>query len=498
MKKKLLTGAFLLTALFAAKAQDSCADALEITASGSFTVDAINGTYIGTCLTGAATATEWYKITPTENSLIRVNTNLPANVTAQADTRFSIATGTCAANGLTCVDGMDDISSSNFLGDLTFQAVAGDTYFIMFDNRWLSTGFDFEITITPASCFTPSGFAFSAEGGLTTTSASIEWDEPATAPVGYEFEYGPAGFTQGSGTTLNLDTPIADIEGLTSGTNYAFYVRTDCGEGDFSEWLGPITFTTLFDPANLNYYYGFETTNLDGWTTNIVAGSPWAIENADSLEGFTAQEGENAIGAGAYTTSDSWLFSRGINVEAGQVVNISYYVAKLTGAGTGGENNIGLTRGNDTTVAGQTVITEQTIVDSADWTQRTATFTAATAGVYYLGFHYTSTGQAAANYGYALIDNVAITSPTGGVAGFNTASFLVSPNPANNFVTVSNTDNVLINNIQLTDLNGRIVKTMSFDGVAQAQVGVSDLANGVYMMNISSDKGSVTKKIVKN
>ena len=57
---------------------------------------------------------------------------------------------------------------------------------------------------------------------------------------------------------------------------------------------------------------------------------------------------------------------------------------------------------------------------------------------------------------------------------------------------------VFQNSISITDLNGRVVKQNSFTDVTNVQVNVSDLASGVYMMNITSDKGSVTKKIIKN
>lgn len=87
-----------------------------------------------------------------------------------------------------------------------------------------------------------------------------------------------------------------------------------------------------------------------------------------------------------------------------------------------------------------------------------------------------------------------------GNASFDSAttSFSVSPNPANDFITVSNLDNILVNGISITDLNGRVVKQNSYSDVNNVQVNISDLVSGVYMMNITSDKGSVTKKIIKN
>ena len=87
-----------------------------------------------------------------------------------------------------------------------------------------------------------------------------------------------------------------------------------------------------------------------------------------------------------------------------------------------------------------------------------------------------------------------------GSSAFNlvASNFSVSPNPASDFITVSNSDNILVSGISITDLNGRVVKQNSYENVSNIQVNVSDLSSGVYMMNIKSEKGSVTKKIIKN
>ena len=41
-------------------------------------------------------------------------------------------------------------------------------------------------------------------------------------------------------------------------------------------------------------------------------------------------------------------------------------------------------------------------------------------------------------------------------------------------------------------------KTFAYFKTEIDQVNISDLSSGVYMMNITSEKGSVTKKIIKN
>lgn len=79
-----------------------------------------------------------------------------------------------------------------------------------------------------------------------------------------------------------------------------------------------------------------------------------------------------------------------------------------------------------------------------------------------------------------------------------TSKFSVYPNPSNGLVNISSDLNSSLNSVSITDLNGRTVKTVELNGDSSAQVNISDLSAGVYMMNINSDQGSTTKKIIKN
>lgn len=79
----------------------------------------------------------------------------------------------------------------------------------------------------------------------------------------------------------------------------------------------------------------------------------------------------------------------------------------------------------------------------------------------------------------------------------STVDFSVYPNPSNDVVNISNSTNAIISTIEMTDLNGRVVKNVSLNAT-EGQVNISDLSTGVYMMNVSSDQGSITKKIIKN
>lgn len=78
------------------------------------------------------------------------------------------------------------------------------------------------------------------------------------------------------------------------------------------------------------------------------------------------------------------------------------------------------------------------------------------------------------------------------------SKFSIFPNPANDILNITNADNMLISGITVTDLHGRTIRNVSYDYMANVQVNVSDLASGLYILNVASDKGIATKKFVKN
>ncbi|MFP9113313.1 T9SS type A sorting domain-containing protein [Flavobacterium sp. RHBU_3] len=95
------------------------------------------------------------------------------------------------------------------------------------------------------------------------------------------------------------------------------------------------------------------------------------------------------------------------------------------------------------------------------------------------------------------IDNVVVAEATAAVAVNTKPAFSVYPNPATDVVNVS-AGNATINAVSFTDINGRVVKTQQMSATTTAQVSIADLATGVYVMNITSDSGTISKKVIKN
>lgn len=134
---------------------DSCAQATAIT-PGTYTVDAVNGEAPTEICgeTTVATSGEWYTYTPTSDIYVTVNTSLSSN--SDGDTRLFVYQGTC--DNLVCVGVSDDNSSSDYYSTLSFNAEANTTYYIAFDNRWNSGGFDFELSTQVVDCSTSIPF----------------------------------------------------------------------------------------------------------------------------------------------------------------------------------------------------------------------------------------------------------------------------------------------------------------------------------------------------
>ncbi len=345
------------------------------------------------------------------------------------------------------------------------------------------------------SCARPTSVTPSGE---TLTSINLGW--AGTGSV-FSIEYGPQNFTLGTGTTINNFSGFSTvINGLTASSNYDFYVKTICGAGSSSTWRWYPHYTT-FQPTNAPYTTSFENYDFPfiGWsipTTPTTASSNWEIGNYGA--GSLVQDGVSSVVSitPAAVAADNWMFSRGINLAAGQLVTVSFYISNFQNATTA-TGTYQLTVGNASTVAAQTTILgSETGITTTGFVQKTFTFTPTTAGVYYFGLRNNSALNAAGTHAL-IVDNFSVTQ-TLSVDEFLNSNFSVSPNPAKDLITISNTENISVNSISITDLNGRIVKQNTYSNETNVQVNISDLSSGVYMMNITSAEGSVTKKIIKN
>lgn len=78
---------------------------------------------------------------------------------------------------------------------------------------------------------------------------------------------------------------------------------------------------------------------------------------------------------------------------------------------------------------------------------------------------------------------------------FLSNSFAVYPNPSNGNITIRNSG-VALQNVTITDLNGRTISSNEMNGVT-SNVDLSlKLTTGIYLMKLSSNDASTTKKLI--
>lgn len=90
-------------------------------------------------------------------------------------------------------------------------------------------------------CFIPSA----SVSDVDTFSAVVNFNSSNGGTPTFIYEYGPAGFTPGTGTTASTSAALDTINGLNGFTSYDVYVSEICPSGDTTAAVGPFSFTTL-------------------------------------------------------------------------------------------------------------------------------------------------------------------------------------------------------------------------------------------------------------
>ncbi|MGY0391135.1 FG-GAP-like repeat-containing protein [Bizionia sp. KMM 8389] len=163
MKTKLfLLICFSYAISYAQTSSNTCSEAdsaTPISQEGIYQVANVDGSQAPNPVCGfnttIASSGEWFRYTPSSDIELTVTTDLIQN--DGVDTRVNIYSGTCDA--LVCEAGDDD-SGTLYLSLASVNVTAGETYYIVFDNRWDSSGFDFQIIENdppppPPIAFTP-------------------------------------------------------------------------------------------------------------------------------------------------------------------------------------------------------------------------------------------------------------------------------------------------------------------------------------------------------
>ncbi|WP_432412097.1 HYR domain-containing protein [Rasiella sp. SM2506] len=92
-----------------------------------------------------------------------------------------------------------------------------------------------------------------------------------------------------------------------------------------------------------------------------------------------------------------------------------------------------------------------------------------------------------------------VVAPLGvGENNFDSASLTMYPNPATDFVLLSNPQNIPLKEVSIYDVTGRLIKKVDASATtSEVRLDVSELASATYMILINTEAGQVIKQLVK-
>lgn len=287
--------------------------------------------------------------------------------------------------------------SGSGLPSPTINATAGplSTRFISDANTVTVTYTGFKYVIEAIECTIPTSFT----GLATFTQADLSW---AAQPAASDYDiyqttsavFVPTGATVPT-HTVGSTANTYSISGLTAGTTYYYWVRSNCGSGTTSSWVGPVAVTPLCNAVNVPYFEDFN---------GLIGGALPSCTSADDPAWQSNFINGNLFGNSPYTS----FFTKGVNLTGGQLYRVSYnYSTNLVGQADlevlYGTTNFAPTQGNITTALAYHASLSNIQTNIVN-------FTAPTNGVYYLNFNLSDLTNLAG--GALNIDNIRIEEET--------------------------------------------------------------------------------------
>jgi hypothetical protein len=182
----------------------------------------------------------------------------------------------------------------------------------------------------------------------------LSWDSDSSATS--TIQWGPAGFTPGSGTFIFNATSSYNLMGLALGTSYDFWVLDTCSNGSASNWVGPVSFTTDTLPVVSATYSVTNVTlnDADVSFNSTGTGSSFSWDFGDGNSGSGASPTHTYTANGTYQVvvtatnncGDSYdtiqVVIEGINIDEFGLGDFSLYPNPNDGVFTvDGMNNFG-------------------------------------------------------------------------------------------------------------------------------------------------------------
>lgn len=318
------------------------------------------------------------------------------------------------------------------------------------------------IVETIPACDTPTALVSSS---VTMTEATISWTAPTAAPSnGYDVYYNNTNTAPTASTTPTITGVTATSTSLTlsSTSTYYVWVRSNCG-GTQSSWVGPISFTP--PPANDSCLGAIDLTTGGTFAQNAVSGTIAGSTNTPALTASCLFTPTNVGGNVWYKVTVP--ASGNLTIETDAVAGspladtvLSVFTDCGTTTSIACDDDTGNGNFSKVVLTGQT---PGTILFVSVWK-----FSTATDGAFQISAY-----------------DASLVLATDEVKDNSKNAIKVYPNPFNDVLNISDASNV--KNVLITDIAGRLVKTIANPG-SQLQLG--ELKQGMYLVTLEMKDGS--------
>jgi len=363
---------------------------------------------------------------------------------------------------------------------------------------------DISIDLSP-SCLAVTGLSAS---NLMTTSADLSWTAGATETT-WEYqviEVVEAETTPAETGITTSDNPLV-LTGLSSTTEYDFYVRANCGADGTSEWV-MVSFTTLPDPIVPEYANDFSTFPGEFWmqAEGALADGPSGITSGWGADGFLNEGTTGSATLNIWTSSSSpsedndWLLSPQFDLSTGDFfLNMDVAVTVYNGSGQsamGSDDSVTVVITDDNGVNWSTLYVWN--ADNAPANEATPmpeVDLASYNGLVRIGI-LGSNGTVADSEDFNFyVDNFSVTSTSLGIDTVSKSNFTYFPNPVNNVLSIK--AQASIDSITVYNMLGQTV-VRSTPNTTTTTVDMSELQTGAYFVQVAINNSIETVRVIKN
>ncbi len=363
--------------------------------------------------------------------------------------------------------------------------VAGATYTITVSHKGSLSGGSqpYSLIVTgvnvappPATCAVPGSLTTSA---ITANSATLNWGA-VTGAVSYDVRIRVVGTTTWTNFLGRTGTSLS-LTGLTASTNYEWQILTNCS-GSSSAYSASVNFAT--SAASVSWCNSNGNNNTYEWIDLVKLGSINRTSGRETGGYINTGLSTNLTRGTSYTISYSAGFSSSAYTEYWKIW-------------------IDWNRDGDFLDAGEQIVNRT----SSSSGTLTTTFTVPSTAV--LGATRMRVSMSDANqsscgsFAYGEVEDYTInivSSATRTLTASEEAENLeanVYPNPVfkGNTVKIELPNEVGAVSVQIFDISGRMVKHNIFEGTSY-EVNTGEFGKGIYIIQMVSEKGKITRKLV--